>query len=247
VSQPTPPDAVLGADEILSNSDALGVVLEVSHDQLYGGPKTFRAIPLKRLLGVLAPKIATGASTGGLTLSCSDGYKARVPTQEALDGTGFLTFSDDRSSDRVGLSPVKTASGLLDPGPLYLVWTNSGPTHRPWPYKIEQIEVYSSGWTLDLAEPSNSPRARRGFDLFRTTCSPCHAVNGAGGRVAVDLNIPMNVTEYWKESVLRRLITNAPSVRANAKMPAFPTLTDPDVDALVDYLRDMRSRKLLAQ
>jgi cytochrome c1 len=65
--------------------------------------------------------------------------------------------------------------------------------------------------------------------------------------VAFDLNVPMNVTEYWKEPILRKVVVNAPSIRANAKMPAFPHLTDSDVDALVHYLRDMRSRKIISK
>jgi mono/diheme cytochrome c family protein len=109
----------------------------------------------------------------------------------------------------------------------------------------ELARSLASGWTLAAAEPPNALAARRGFDLFRKNCSSCHSVNGAGGRVAVDLNVPMNVTEYWKEPILRKLFVNAPSVRANSKMPAFPHLSNSDVDALIHYLRDMRLRKII--
>jgi mono/diheme cytochrome c family protein len=234
--------AVLSDHDILNSANALSERIVVPKDLVYGKSKTYSAIPLRRLLnqsGFNTPSI-----NGELVATCSDGYKAVIPISEAFDGTGFLAFSDGQPNDPPGFSSVKTSAGVVDPQPLYLVWTNANASARKWPYQIQKIEIFASGWTLRLAEPSASASARRGFDLFQKNCSSCHSMNGAGGRVAVDLNVPLNVTEYWNLPVLRQLIVNAPSVRANAKMPAFPNLTPADVDAILAYLRDMRSRKV---
>jgi mono/diheme cytochrome c family protein len=218
------------------------VTIVVTNDPVYEKPKTFAAIPLVRLLNLMG--FDHRSKNGELVATCSDGYKAVIPLFEALDGTGFLAFSDSAQTDGANFTPVKTAAGVVDLQPLYMVWTTAKPADKKWPYQIQRIEIFASGWTLAAAEPSNSTEARRGFDLFRKNCSSCHSVNGAGGRVAVDLNVPMNVTEYWKEPILRKVVVNAPSIRANAKMPAFPQLTDSDVDAIVHYLKDMRARKV---
>jgi cytochrome c1 len=61
----------------------------------------------------------------------------------------------------------------------------------------------------------------------------------------VDLNFPMSVTEYWKKPVLKKLISDPVSIRANAKMPAFPQLTEANVKDIVSYLERMREQKLV--
>jgi mono/diheme cytochrome c family protein len=236
--------AILSSDEILGYANALSERIVVPKDLVYEKAKTYTAIPLLPLLHQIG--FDNRSTNGELVATCNDGYKAVIPMYEALDGTGFLAYSDGQPTDPVGLSLVKTSAGVINPEPLYLVWTNANPSARKWPYQIQKVEIFASGWTLRLAEPSASRLARRGFDLFRKNCSSCHSINGAGGRVAVDLNVPLNVTEYWKEPVLRKLVVNALSVRANAKMPAFPNLTAADVDAILSYLRDMRSRKVVS-
>jgi mono/diheme cytochrome c family protein len=235
--------AALNADEILKYSAAMSVTVVVTNDPVYEKPKTFAAVPLPRLLNLMG--FDSRSTNGELVATCSDGYKAVVPLSEALDGTGYLAFSEGAQTNTATFAPLKTPAGVIDLQPLYMVWTTANPAEKKWPYQIQKIEIFASGWTLAAAEPSNALAARRGFDLFRKNCSSCHSVNGAGGRVAVDLNVPMNVTEYWKEPILRKLLVNAPSVRANSKMPAFPHLSNSDVDALVHYLRDMRLRKII--
>ena len=247
VSGSTPPNesVILTSDKILQHANALSERIVVPNDLVYEKTKTYAAIPLRQLLNQIG--FNTRSTNGELVATCSDGYKAVIPISEAFDGTGFLAFSDGLSTEPVGFSWVKTSAGVINPEPLYLVWTNANAATRKWPYQIQKIEIFASGWTLRLAAPSGSASlsARHGFDLLRKNCSSCHSINGAGGRVAVDLNVPMNVTEYWREPFLRKLIVNASSVRAGAKMPSFPNLTDSDVDEILSYLREMRSRKMV--
>src|SRR5262249_3382359 len=160
-------------------------------------------------------------------------------------GTGFLALADEASTNAYGaaFSMLKTKSGLIDPGPVYLFWLNDA-GNRPRPYQIEEIEICSTGEILARAKPNGPFSAVRGFELFKRNCSSCHAVNGAGGRLAVDLNFPMNVTEYWRKPVLKRLISDPASIRANAKMPAFPQLTQGNINDLISYLERMQQQKL---
>ena len=87
-------------------------------------------------------------------------------------------------------------------------------------------------------------RARRGFLLVKENCLGCHSVNLVGGDLAPELNVPKNVTEYWRKDDIRALVRNAASFRARSKMPAFPHLADADLDAILYYLETMKAQKL---
>ena len=58
-----------------------------------------------------------------------------------------------------------------------------------------------------------------------------------------DLNLPLNPTEYLKESVLPRYIRNPKSIRSweGSKMPGFgpETLSDEGIANVVAYLQEM--------
>jgi cytochrome c1 len=95
--------------------------------------------------------------------------------------------------------------------------------------------------------PDSSPRARRGFDVFRAKCIVCHSVNGAGGTLGPELNLPHSVTNYWKESYLKRFIREPSSVRARSRMPPVPDLSASDVDDVVIYLKSIAGRKPTAR
>ena len=248
--QPQPPAkpialrASITADQVLEKAPDLARWVETQRDPVFEGPKTFRAIPLAELL----PIFNCTNSDLDISMRCRDGYMASLTFAEAIDGTGFLAIADESSTNAhsTSFAQLKTKSGLIDPGPLYLFWLNDT-SNRPRPYQIEAIEFHSIGETLSRAKPTGSvpAPARRGFELFKKNCSSCHSVNGAGGRLAVDLNFPMNVTEYWDRRVLKKLLSDPASVRANAKMPAFPQLTQANLNDIIAYLKCMREQKLV--
>jgi cytochrome c2 len=66
-------------------------------------------------------------------------------------------------------------------------------------------------------------------------------------QVGPDLNLPLNPTEYFKESVLPRYIRNPKAIRAweGSKMPGFgpETFSDEDIANIVAYLKEMASEK----
>jgi hypothetical protein len=67
-------------------------------------------------------------------------------------------------------------------------------------------------------------RVVRGLKLFQQTCLACHTLNREGpSQVGPDLNLPLNPTEYFKESILPQYIRNPKSVRSweGSKMPGF--------------------------
>lgn len=68
-------------------------------------------------------------------------------------------------------------------------------------------------------------------------------MNGVGGVVGPELNVPANITEYWNRAALKQFIRNPASIRRDAKMPTPTGLSEADVDAVVAYLAHMKGRK----
>jgi mono/diheme cytochrome c family protein len=62
-----------------------------------------------------------------------------------------------------------------------------------------------------------------------------------------DLNVPMNVTQYWKPQAIAAQVRDPQSVRywPEGKMPAFSTeqLSEEDLKRLLEYLSHMAGRK----
>jgi mono/diheme cytochrome c family protein len=85
--------------------------------------------------------------------------------------------------------------------------------------------------------------------VFKRTCFACHTLNGEGdSKLGPDLNIPHNPTEYLRADLLRAFVRDPQSLRhwPQAQMPPFPasTLSDADLDAVLDYLRYMARHKV---
>ena len=76
----------------------------------------------------------------------------------------------------------------------------------------------------------------------------CHAINGEGGLKGVELNYPMNVTEYWKEKMLRQWIDKPESIRISTAMPGLDKslkgkAREQTLNDLISYLKEMAKHK----
>jgi len=213
-------------------------------DNYYDGkPKTWRAIPLARLVEHGFEGSGHALAEQSYILRCIDGYTVPFDGKRLLEAGGYLAFAD---ADVAEWEPVGTKRD--NPGPYFVVWgepEQQNLEEYPRPYQLAAIEIASFESTfphvLPTGEKEGSP-ADRGFVLFKAQCIRCHAVNQEGGRVGPELNVPRNVLEYRSEAQVKAFIRAPRSFRYSA-MPSHPHLTAADLDALVAYLRAMGKRK----
>jgi mono/diheme cytochrome c family protein len=89
--------------------------------------------------------------------------------------------------------------------------------------------------------PAAAP-AWAGYAVFRSECIACHAINGEGGKIGPDLNVPQSVVEYRPSEQIKAYIRNPLAFRYTS-MPPHPHLSDKQIDAIVAYFSAMKDRK----
>jgi mono/diheme cytochrome c family protein len=228
------------------------VEVTIAEDPVYGGEKRYRGIPLVAVLEAI-PAVEDLARRGALVVfHAADGYTAAMDLERALSGGGVLAVSDLDVPPGHTWTAIEQGGREVSPAPLYLVWpdADSGDPRYVWPYQIETVEVKSFAEQYGASVPAArdgvpDEAVRRGFEQMRVRCLTCHAVNLVGGDLGPELNVPMNVTEYWKPEMLPRYIRDAPSFHARSKMPSFRNaLSDRDVDDILAYLHFMAAQKV---
>lgn len=237
---------VLSGPQIEAGCDVRTVA--VPHDPYYGRPKRYRACPLRRVLALGLDGIPDGFADATVLLRALDGYTRPVRGATLLEEGAFLALADAgrEASGLTGWEPIDRRR--VDPGPFYLVWTGAdqGDPHvRPWPYQLATIEVVTFEERFPHTLPRGAPEgsaARRGFAIFRRACLACHAVNGEGGTVGPDLNVPRSIVEYRPEEQIKAYVRDPGSFRRTS-MPPHPGLSDRDLDDLIAYFRHMREHK----
>ena len=237
------------ASELLKRPEIESIT--VKHDSAYGGREMhYQAI---RAAAFFAETKLRDDDV--MQVRCVDGFVASI-SKERIMRTGpgqsiaYVAIEDPKS--KWPDLPLKPSSGSA--GPFYLVWLNpelSGILQEEWPYQIVAFEI--KGRLQELyprifPKHQEDARVARGLKLFQQTCLACHALNQQGAsQVGPDLNLPLNPTEYFKESVLPRYIRNPKSIRSweGSRMPGFgpETFSDEDIANVVAYLKEMAFEK----
>jgi mono/diheme cytochrome c family protein len=181
-----------------------------------------------------------------IVYTAKDGYSPNLPFSAMKKHTPYLAYSIHGKHDQFDL--IQQGKTKMSPGPFYVIWSEGAKLggEVPWPYQLVRIEAVRFKDKFPKLFPdvaADSPEFR-GFSIFKSECIRCHSINLQGGDVGPELNIPKNVTEYWKESTLKEFIPNAPSFRAKSKMPAFEKLTKQNVDDLLAYFKFMARHKV---
>ena len=229
------------AGELLRRQDATSIT--VTNDASYRRSMTYRAVPLLALLP---------ASEGGrfdtLEAKANDGFVAQIPLSLVARGSSggavaYLAVEDPAHPWPALPNEKKSA------GPFYVVWDHaqrSDVRQEQWPFALASLTFVESPlhrWP-QLASHATDPLAQSGQKVFIAFCLPCHQLKGAGsGKIGPDLGQPLPVTQYITEPGLRAMVRNPAGVRTwpEQQMSGFgpQALPDPELDALVAYLKGM--------
>jgi mono/diheme cytochrome c family protein len=225
-----------------------GVTRIAIEDPYYGRRKNYLACPLVKVLSK-----GFGISKADLTnldviFRASDGYAKPTPGAVLTRDGGWLAFTDaDRGTlEAPAWDPIDRRQ--VDPGPYYVVWAGESQHDSdgyPWPYQLVQIELTTLENSYPLTVPSGAADGSAelaGYDIFKTECISCHSINGEGGKVGPDLNVPQSIVDYRPEAQIKQYIRK-PSFFRYSSMPAHEHLSDAQLDGLVAYFRAMSRSK----
>lgn len=210
-------------------------------DPYYGREKTFRAVPLGRVLDLAFD--AVDLPKQEYVLRAKDGYTVPMRGSLATELGAYLAYED---TEVAGWEPI--GQQKANPGPFYLVWSKLEQANldtHPRPYQLATIEIARFDDLFPHTAPTGIAEgepARRGFATFQAQCILCHAVNREGGRVGPELNVPQSIVEYRPVDQIKAYIKNPLTFRYS-QMPPHPSLSEGDLDDLVAYFTAMKDRK----
>lgn len=204
--------------------------IHIAHDPVYKKRKSYTGVSLQPLFDAA---ITNSRSDCTVIFRCTDGYAPVASLSALRKEEAFLAVRDNAES---GDDLWELFADGKSPAPYYIVWPNvKDQKSVPWPYQVRTIELYDASAFVQGITRGRATAEHKGRDIFFRTCLSCHSLAGMGGTVGPDLVSPVKVTDYWRQSYLRRFIANPLSVRHNSKMPA-PQLSDREIDDVIAFL-----------
>ena len=217
------------------------ITVDVPYDPVFKRAKKYQAIPLKLFLEkAIATQNLDTANTEIIFL-CKDGYNPGMPLSKVLQNEPYLAIKDFDAPE--GKNWMDTLQGKWTP--FYLVWTNHsmGAKGFAWPYGLKYLQFKTSDAAYHAAMPTDEIQIA-GFELYKEKCMKCHSMNMVGGVMGPEMNIPKNITEYWKTEDIRAFIKNPYAYRYNSKMPPVAGITDAEIDQILNYIAYMKGQKI---
>jgi cytochrome c2 len=218
-------------------------IVNITNDPVYHKAKRYNALPLNAILEKYSNIKSLKIADYKMVFECEDGYKPEMPLEKLVNANAFLAISDIDAPKGREWEQILKDGHEMKAAPFYVVYTsvNAKDGSFKWPYNLVKMHLEPLNTDLAMIQPKNAD-GKKGFDLFQKHCQTCHAINGVGGEMGPELNIPKNITEYWNEVDLKAFIKNPASYRHKVKMPTL-TVSDADIEEIVTYLKVMAGQK----
>jgi hypothetical protein len=150
---------------------------------------------------ILSPRCNTAKPPGG-----TENHHASIHDQPG----GCLVYKNNDTN-----GPWERTGREMEPSaePYYFVWTKpeqQKTRHLPRIPQVTLISLVPFKEALGPITPGRnaSEQARRGYELVtdKYDCLGCHRINGHGGKVALDLARPQNVTSYLPVDLIKKIL-----------------------------------------
>ncbi len=216
----------------------------VPNDPVYHKLKRYRAVNAVSLIRTEIDLTKIDIQNTRIVFECLDGYQPEMPLDLFLKAKPYLAFQDVDAPENIGWEKIFKNGNEMNAAPFYLVYetVSERDAHSQWPYNLVKFHLELPGNSAKELLPGKNTKFETGYNLFIAHCITCHAINGIGGEMGPELNIPKSVTEYWLENELVDYLVNPASFRNKVKMPALG-ISKAQSQEIVDYLKFMSENK----
>lgn len=230
----------LKSKNLLINSQKVNVEM----DPVYHKSKTYNGLVLKNIIENYSGLNPEKYEETKIIFECEDGYKPEMPLNKLLSADSYLAISDVDAPKGSDWERIYKDGHEMKAAPFYIVYKGVSVKDGSykWPYNVVKLHFVPANNDIELIFPKEK-NAESGYKLFQRHCKTCHSINGIGGTMGPELNVPKNVTEYWKENDLEAFIKNPASYRKNVKMPTL-TISKKEISEIVYYLNVMVHQKI---
>ena len=172
-------------------------------------------------------------------LTTLDGHTGQLPISKITQTGGCLVYKDNDTN-----GPWERTAREMEPSaePYYFVWTRPAQQKTRYLPRIPQVTAISLVPFKEALGPiapgrNATEQVKRGYELVtdKYECLGCHRINGHGGKVAMDLARPQNVTFYLPLDLIKKILYDARALR-DGRMPTF-NISDGEADDIISYLK----------
>jgi cytochrome c2 len=230
-------DLKIEIKDILSKKDPrTAATVNVIYDPYFKSAKTYKGYYITPILDSIIRSNHFDTTNALVIFNCTDGYRPVMNLANVFGNIKGYIAIEDLSAGQGTAAKFK---------PYYLIWDSvkKDEGNFAWPYGLTDIRLISMNAEYKSIYPFKDPQLVNGFNLFRNNCMKCHSVNGIGGSMGPEFNIPKNITEYWKEEDILAFARNPKDYRYNSHMPPMGGLSDSALLKIIAYLRSMKDHR----